>query len=113
MQGKIIQAIKKNCEIHGGQVAYSKSSGVSQGQISDYICGRRKIDNMPLGTLQKLFPEIEINFFNDEEDVDYVEREIGNLIKILPPHEKVLCLKILAAHFSEYILEKENKVNSD
>lgn len=110
MQGKIIQAIKKNCEIHGGQVAYSKSSGVSQGQISDYICGRRKIENMPLGTLQKLFPEVEINFFkDDDENTDYVEKEIDSLIKILPPHEKVLCLKILSAHFSEYILEKDIK----
>ena len=110
LEPKIIEALKKACEMHGGQVNLAKASTVSQGQISDYLCGRRKIQNMTIGTLEKLFPEIELIFFKKQiREADFVETEIIDIIHNLDPQEKAQCLKILAASFPNKILEESKR----
>lgn len=65
LEDKILQALKEACVRAGSQVELAKSTGLSQGQISDYLCGRRKIKNMTAGTIEKIFPLIEVKFFPD------------------------------------------------
>lgn len=102
----ILNALKDACMRAGNQLELARQTGLSQGQISDYICGRRKIRNMTLGTFGKLFPELTISFFPNQSSpaVDPVEYEIVRLVRDLTPPEKAKCLKILAANFSEKII---------
>lgn len=107
----VLEGLRKACERAGNQLELAKRSGLSQGQLSDYLCGRRKIRNMTLGTLEKLFPEIRIQFWLDDAHTgdDPVERQIFDLVRSLPPEEKARCLKLLAANFPDQVL-KETKI---
>ena len=62
----VLDALKEACARAGNQLELANQCGVSQGQISDYLCGRRQIRNMTLGTLEKLFPELVLTFFHDQ-----------------------------------------------
>ena len=106
----VLEGLKEACSRAGNQLELARISGLSQGQLSDYLCGRRKIRNMTLGTLEKLFPELRIQFWDDESKLgeDPVERQIFDLVRALPPAEKARCLKLLAANFPEQVL-KETK----
>ena len=96
----VLEGLREACRRAGNQVKLAKSSGLSQGQLSDYFCGRRKIRNMTLGTLEKLFPELELRFWRTHDLLETsIEQEIMDLIRDLPPVEKVRCLKMLAANF--------------
>lgn len=61
----ILSEIKKACKRAGGPVAYAKKLGISTGWISDYLSERKKIKNMTLGTLFKIFPSLVIYFSDD------------------------------------------------
>ena len=104
LEHKIIEALKKSCEMHGGQVNLAKSSTVSQGQISDYLCGRRKIQNMTIGTLEKLFPEISISFFKDAEKDNVIpqilEKQMLEFFRTLTPEKQIKCFGLMCQTFS-------------
>lgn len=68
MQQKIIiEAIKEASRRLGTQAALSNKTGIPQGRISDYLGGRYDVLNMTLKTFHKIFPELEIKFFNNED----------------------------------------------
>ena len=102
----ILNAIKQACMRAGNQLELARRTGLSQGQLSDYICGRRKIKNMTIGTFCRLFPEMAITFFQDQlpKEIDPVDCEIARILRGLTAREKAECLKILAANFSDRIL---------
>ena len=102
----ILDAVKQACTRAGNQLELARRTGLSQGQLSDYICGRRKIKNMTIGTFCRLFPELTVTFFRDQssETDDPVEYEIVRIIRVLTAAEKARCLKILAANFSDKIM---------
>lgn len=66
-ESDFLNAIKEACSRAGTQAALALQAGIAQGRISDYLNKRREIFNMSLGTLLKLFPEMQIRFFRDEE----------------------------------------------
>ena len=103
----VLAALKEACSRAGNQLGLANRSGLSQGQISDYLCGRRKIKNMTLGTLEKIFPELELSFFKDQNAtaVDPVESEIIQIVHSMSPSQKAYCLKIIAANFPDYIVK--------
>ena len=104
----VLAGLREACSRAGNQLELAKLSGLSQGQLSDYLCGRRKIRNMTLGTLEKLFPEIRLQFWPDDQHTgeDPVERQIFDLVRGLPPAEKARCLKLLAANFPDQALRE-------
>lgn len=103
----VLEALKEACIRAGNQLELAKQSGLSQGQISDYLCGRRQIKNMTLGTLEKLFPELMLTFFKDQNPsaVDPVELEIMQIVHSMNPTQKAYCLKIIAANFPDSIIK--------
>ncbi|MBU8902061.1 MAG: helix-turn-helix transcriptional regulator, partial [Victivallales bacterium] len=52
------------------QAVLAEKSGLSQGGINEFLNGKAQIQNMTVGTLLKLFPEIEIRFFRDDPLAD-------------------------------------------
>ena len=107
----IFEGIRRACGKAGSQIKLARRSGMSQGQLSDYLCGRRKICNMTVGTLEKLFPDLDIQFWKHEKplDPDPVAQQISDLIRTLDPNEKARCLKLLAAAFPYKVLEPHSK----
>lgn len=101
----VMDALKEACNRAGSQLKLAKQTGLSQGQISDYLCGRRDVSNMTVGTLEKIFPLIQIIFFPDAVNIDSTENEIVSIIHRMNKEEKVRCLKILAAYFPDKIGE--------
>ena len=49
----------------GSQTMLAKNSGMQQSRISDYLSGRYDFYNITIGSLLKLFPELEIHYFRD------------------------------------------------
>ena len=62
---KLSDAIREAIRRAGSQLALARNCGVSQGMVSDYLYGRHKIENMTIGTFDKLFPGAEVNFFGE------------------------------------------------
>lgn len=104
----ILASLKRACEKAGGQLKLARQCGLSQGQLSDYICGRRQIKNMTVGTLEKIFPGMEIKLCGGCGAADPVEQQIQEIVAKLSAREKARCLKILAANFPEQILKEIN-----
>ena len=104
----VLDALKEACARAGNQLELANQCGVSQGQISDYLCGRRQIRNMTLGTLEKLFPELVLTFFRDQSGstTDPVEHEIMRIVHSMTPTQKARCLKIIAANFPDDIISE-------
>ncbi len=104
----VLEGLKEACKRAGNQLELAKSAKMSQGQLSDYLCGRRKIKNMTLGTLEKLFPEMRLQLWQDTPDanVDHVELQIMSIVHSLSPANKARCLKLLAANFPEQPLSE-------
>lgn len=65
IQPKLSDAIREAIRRAGSQLALARNCGVSQGMISDYLYGRHKIENMTIGTFDKLFPDATVDFFGD------------------------------------------------
>lgn len=105
----ILEGIRQARDRSGSQIELARRSGLSQGQLSDYLCGRRKIGNMAVGTLGKLFPELIIQFWPSDrrKTEDVVEEEIFDLVRALEPEEKIRCLKLLAAKFPSRVLAED------
>ena len=105
----ILEAIRRACYEAGSQLKLAKMSGLSQGHLSDYLCGRRKVRNMTVGTLERLFPELHIRFrdYDKQSAEDPIDRQIRSLLQGMNPEEKARCLKLLAANFSYKVLKSE------
>lgn len=90
----------------------AEQSGVSQGNINGFLNGKNKVENMTLGTLLRLFPQLDMKFFGEHgkaapEAEDQVERKIMEFVKALTPDEKLDCLMLIAARFSSKLTGKE------
>ena len=97
IQHKITEAIREAIRRAGSQLALARQCGISQGMISDYLYGRHKIENMTIGTFDKIFPVAEVDFF-DEMPKTSIEAERKNL-----EYEK----KILSLERKVFELEKQ------
>ena len=60
LQQQFISALREAIAEAGSQVELAKKIGMQQGRISDYLKGRYEFENMTVGTLLKLFPDLDI-----------------------------------------------------
>ena len=65
IQDKIIDALREAIRRAGSQLALARRCGISQGMVSDYLYGRHKIENMTIGSFDKLFPNAAVDFFGE------------------------------------------------
>jgi len=63
---RIHKALHRAKEEVGTQKNLEAKTGISQSSIAAFLNGARKIENMTVGTLTKLFPEMEIYFFRKD-----------------------------------------------
>jgi len=79
----ILDALKNAYKKAGTQSALAKIAGISQGRIADYLNNRYFVGNMTVSTLLKLFPEIELRFFDGETANKNDSDALFNEIKVI------------------------------
>ena len=105
----LTQAIKEA----GNMRKLSEKVKVDYSTINRFNSGDNEIGNMPLKTLIKLFPELQIFCFNSDfinsrqpvGDVD-VETELLSIFRGLSHDRQLECLVMVAANFGEKIREE-------
>lgn len=107
LEDLVFEALKEACERAGNQVKLANATGLSQGQISGYLCGSKKIRNMTIATLEKIFPDLLVVFFRDKDGfvTDLVMNEIIEMARSMTPAQRVHCLKIMVANFPDNIIK--------
>lgn len=109
VKSSLTQAIKEA----GNMRKLSEKVKVDYSTINRFNSGDNEIGNMPLKTLIKLFPELQIFCFNSDfinsrqpvGDVD-VETKLLSIFRGLSHDRQLECLVMVAANFGERIREK-------
>ena len=88
-----LNALQDAVDEAGSQTRLAEKTGMHQSRISDYLSGRYKFDNITIGTLRKLFPEIMILFnarWKHSSDLEEeMEKMFLSFFRQLPPAEKI------------------------
>ncbi len=100
----------------GNMRKLSEKVGVDYSTIYKFNSGDNGIENMPLKTMIKLFPELQIFCFNSDfinsrqpiGDVD-IETQLLSIFRGLPHERQLQCLVMVAANFGEQIREETRK----
>ena len=109
-----VEAITLSVKKAGSQKNFSEQTGIHQSRISDYINANYDFKNITLGTLIRLFPEIEIIYHSGEsakssdgEVFDVMENRLLTMFRGLDINEKVQCFEMMSRRFGEKLEEKE------
>lgn len=99
MKEDFMTALHNAIKSAGSQTKLAMQAGMHQSRISDYLSERYLFDNITIGTLRKLFPDLKIIFNRDldssSEMEDELERQIINCFRNLSPAEKIqLAIKL-------------------
>ena len=110
-QAAMTEAIRRA----GSQKKLSEETGIHQSRISDYANGQYDFGNMTIGTLIKLFPELEILYFRQPNDAaadamaEAVERRMLAMFRRLSTDNKVLCFEMMSRTFGNEFRTEEKK----
>lgn len=111
LEQKLKSAFKKALESAGTQKELEKRTGVKQGEITYYVSGKRKLMNMGVASMEKLFPEMQITFFRDElpmavnSDLSPVTQQIVQIVQKLDITEQAHLLAALAARYPQHVTD--------
>lgn len=113
LSAAFIAAMASAISTAGSQKALSERVGIHQSRISDYVNGNYDLNNITVGTLIKIFPELEIIYHADqrhsagaEEVFDKMEKRILAMFRKLGDDEKVLCFEMMSRTFGERFKEE-------
>ena len=106
LQQQFISALREAIAEAGSQVELAKKIGMQQGRISDYLKGRYEFENMTVGTLLKLFPDLDIVYFpNKKQSENLIEQELEKqvieLFRGLSAEAKAKYVVMVSANFGE------------
>ena len=109
-----VEAITASVKKAGSQKNFSEKTGIHQSRISDYINANYDFKNITLGTLIRLFPELEIIYHigdpakaSDGEVFDVMENRLLTMFRGLNTNEKVQCFELMSRRFGEKLKEGE------
>ncbi|MCI5778424.1 MAG: helix-turn-helix domain-containing protein [Lentisphaeria bacterium] len=99
-----VAALREAVHRAGSQTALARSAGMQQSRISDYLSGRYEFGNITIGTLEKLFPELQFVFFPSAPYPSSgleseMEKQILEHFRRLSPAEKARYMMVVAAAF--------------
>ena len=109
------RALEEMIKQAGSQVALAQQRGLTQSQVSDYRRGRFRLENVTLGNLYKLFPNVRIDLVGIEptHEVEPIsqtmEEQLLTLYRSLSPEQKVQCFSIVVANFPEKVRKEMKK----
>ena len=95
-----VEAVVKRIKTAGTQKKLADTTGIHQSRISAYANGNYDFSNLSLGTLIRLFPDLQIAYIQDNRAtqndlvVEMEERLIA-LFRGLEPRDQVRCFELL------------------
>ena len=109
MEIEFENAMKQIIQEAGSQKNLAEQTGMHQSNISGYLNGSFVFSNLTIGTLIKLFPELQIKYFNSinedsnntQEIFDMLEQRLITMFHRLNSEEKIRCFEIVARSFGE------------
>ena len=104
-------ALREAVAQSGSQKELAKSAGMTQSRISDYLTQRYDFDNITVGTLRKIFPELKIQYFEEivqnENGMELeLEKQVVEHFRNLNSADKARYIMLVAANFPDTIKEK-------
>ena len=91
----------------GSQKKLSEQTGIHQSRISDYVNGNYDFSNLTLGTLIRIFPELEI-IYSSQDDIakcddaiSVIENRMLTLFRRLSTGDKILCYENMARTYGD------------
>ena len=107
-----VEAISGSIKESGSQKNFAEKTGIHQSRISDYANANYDFKNITIGTLIRLFPEIQITYTtnkpqeNTNEIFDVMEKRILKIFRELDIDKKVKCFEMLSRTFGERFSEE-------
>ncbi len=116
LSGEFVAAMIAAVSAAGSQKALSERTGIHQSRISDYSNGNYDFSNLTVGTLIRLFPDLEIIYQHGQEKLagaeevfDKMEKRILAMFRKLDDDEKVLCFEMMSRTFGEKFKEETDR----
>ena len=106
-QEELTRAMQQAIERAGSQTALASIATMTQSQISDYSRGRFQVENITIGVLQRIFPEMKILFFGQEPEPvldpmsKIIESQLLAMFRKLSPEEQVRCFAMISRTFGD------------
>jgi len=112
LKQNFLDALREAVRRAGSQKELAKTAGMQQGRISDYLTCRYDFDNITIGTLRKVFPELQILYFSErplqEGGVEQeLERQVVEHFRRLSATEKARYIMLVAANFPSGVKKSE------
>lgn len=90
----------------GTQKKLAEQTGIHQSRISEYSQGNYDFSNLTVGTLIKLFPNLDIVYNineagNNDEAISAIEQRLLTLFRRLPVNDKILCYENIAKTYGD------------
>ena len=106
-----LKALREAISQHGSQTKLAINIGMQQSRISDYLSERYELDSITVGTLKKIFPELQISYRTSEEraesSTDFeLEKQVLYHFRSLSSADKARYAMLVAAHFPNWIMEE-------
>lgn len=103
---QFLTALREAIRTAGSQTELARKAGMQQGRISDYLTGRYDVDNITLGTLRRLFPDMQIQFTHSNCQVDNIRNELLEIYDSLDAKGQAHLLAMAAANFGDKLREE-------
>jgi len=104
-QEEFSAALRKKISAAGSQSALAEKLGMTQSRISDYLRGRFQVHDITIGTLHKLFPEMEIDLHSCEHSnegmAEKMEEMLLKIYRSLPEDQQIKCFAMLLSNFGK------------
>lgn len=97
----------------GSQKNFSDVTGIHQSRISDYVNGNYDFQNLNVGTLIKLFPDLEIIYSKNrpsqpqDNAIDMLEKRLLIIFRGLDTERKISCYENVVRSYGEPFQTKE------
>lgn len=112
---KFIEALKLAIVQAGSQTELAKQAGMQQSRISDYLTSRYDLDNISIGVLRRLFPNLSIDYGVSENLPDKcyqvaIENRLLDLFRRLSTEDQVRCFEMVSRTFGDqFSIEATNE----
>lgn len=106
-----VKAIAVSIKNAGSQKKFSELTGIHQSRISDYANENYDFGNITIGTLIRLFPELNIVYHAGQESnstseiFDIMEKRLLRIFQGLDLNKKVQCFEMMSRTFGERFME--------
>ena len=111
LRNDFLSALREAIQRAGSQTELAKASGMQQSRISDYLSERYELENITVGTLRKIFPDLQMQYFPARPKVESstdqeLEKRIVNHFRSLSPADKARYAMLVAANFPDNLREE-------